>query len=76
MKVKTSITLSSDAVRAVDRIAGKTSNRSRVIEQAIRELAARRERDARDARDRAILDSSADALNAEMADVLLYQVDS
>lgn len=74
MRVKTSITLDEQVLRAVDRIAGKSS-RSRVIEQALRRFLLERSRAARDARDREILDRHADRLNAEMADVLSYQVE-
>jgi hypothetical protein len=46
-----------------------------VIEDAAREFLARRARAARDARDLAILNDSADALNREMEDVLAYQAE-
>lgn len=75
MKVKTSVTLSEDLVRALDKAAGKTANRSRLLEIAAREFLARRARAARDARDLEILNRSADDLNREVADVLAYQVD-
>jgi metal-responsive CopG/Arc/MetJ family transcriptional regulator len=75
MKVKTSVTLSAEVVRAIDRAAGKTSNRSRVLETAAREFLVRRARAERDALDLAILNRCADELNSEMADVLAYQAD-
>lgn len=75
MKVKTSVTLSSDTIRAVDRVAGKRSSRSRVIEQAILEYLSRRQRAARDRRDIDLINGSAQELNREMADVLRYQAD-
>ena len=75
MKVKTSVTLSPETLRTIDRLAGKRFSRSRIIEQAIVELAARRDRARRDARDLGILNDSADEMNREMADVLGYQVD-
>jgi predicted transcriptional regulator len=75
MKVKTSITLSAETLHAVDRLAGKTSNRSRIIEQAIVEFVERRARARRDARDRALIDAAADDLNREMAEVLEFQVE-
>jgi Arc/MetJ-type ribon-helix-helix transcriptional regulator len=75
MKVKTSITLSREALRVVDRAAGKTASRSEVIEAAILEFGARRERDARDRKDREAIDRNADALNREAMDVLEYQSD-
>ncbi len=75
MRVKTSITLSEETLRALDRVAGKGANRSRIIEQAIAFFLAAGARAARDARDREILDREADALNAEVADALRFQVD-
>ncbi len=76
MKSKTSITLSQEALRAIDSIAGEGANRSRVIEQAVLELAERKERERREARDLEILNRSADELNREVEDVLSYQVET
>ena len=73
MKVKTSITLSKEALLAADRLAGRGGNRSQVIEAAILDFAARRERALRDVRDRAAIDRNADRLNREALDVLEYQ---
>jgi metal-responsive CopG/Arc/MetJ family transcriptional regulator len=73
MKVKTSVTLSKEALQAIDRLAGADANRSRVIERAVLELLHRQERIERDARDLAILNRAADRLNREMADVLRDQ---
>lgn len=75
MKQKTSITLSPATIRAVDEVAGKTSNRSRVIEQAVLEFLERRKRRLREARDLEILNSAADDLNREVEDVLDYQAE-
>ena len=75
MKQKTSITLSPETIRAVDEVAGETSNRSRVIEQAVLEFLERRKRQLREARDLEILDAAADELNREVADVLDYQAE-
>jgi len=75
MKQKTSITLSPETIRAVDEVAGETSNRSRVIEQAVLEFLERRKRRLRDARDLEILNSAADELNREVEDVLDYQAE-
>ena len=75
MKIKTSVTLSKSALAAVDRLAGRGGNRSRVIEAAVLAFAAARERAARDARDRARIDRVADELNREALDVLEYQGD-
>jgi metal-responsive CopG/Arc/MetJ family transcriptional regulator len=75
MKVKTSITLSEEALAAIDRIAGGKGRRSQMIETAVVEFVARRDRLARDARERAIIEANADALNEEARDVLEYQAD-
>ena len=75
MKVKTSITLTEDTLRAVDEAAGREGNRSRLIELAVLEFLERRRRQDRDARDRRILDAQAEALNREVEDVLAYQAD-
>lgn len=75
MKTKTSVTLSPDILLAVDKIAEQGSNRSRIIEQAIREFLERRQRRRRDARDLEILNRRADDLNPEMEDILAYQVE-
>jgi len=74
MRLKTSVTLEEETVAALDREAGKATNRSRLIEQAILEFLDRRKRAARDARDLDLLNRNADRLNAEMAEVLEYQV--
>lgn len=73
MKVKTSITLSPEALRLADELAGDHSSRSGVVEQAIFALAAQVRRHRRDARDLAIYEDAADELNAEIEDVLDYQ---
>ena len=75
MKVKTSVTLSPETLRAIDEIAGELLNRSRVIEQAVLEFIERRRRAERDARDLEILNRSADVLNEEVEDILAYQVE-
>jgi metal-responsive CopG/Arc/MetJ family transcriptional regulator len=75
MKVKTSITLTEDTLRAVDEAAGVEGNRSRLIETAVLEYLDRRRRQTREARDRRILDAKADVLNREVEDVLAYQAD-
>ena len=75
MKQKTSITLSPDTIRAIDELAGETSNRSRIIEQAVLEFLERRKRQLREARDLEILNAAADELNREVEDVLDYQAE-
>jgi metal-responsive CopG/Arc/MetJ family transcriptional regulator len=75
MRVKTSVTIDEAVLRAIDKVTTRTRSRSRVIEDAAREFLARRARASREARDLAILNESADALNREMEDVLTYQAD-
>jgi metal-responsive CopG/Arc/MetJ family transcriptional regulator len=75
MKVKTSVTLSQDVVKAVDASAGKDENRSQAIERLLRVSLAAEARRLSDAHDRAAIDQSAAELNAEVADVLNYQGD-
>jgi metal-responsive CopG/Arc/MetJ family transcriptional regulator len=75
MRVKTSVTIDEEVLRAIDRAALQGRSRSRIIEDAARDYLARQARVARDRRDREILDQKADALNAEMEDVLSYQAE-
>jgi len=75
MKQKTSITLSPETLRAIDELVDESSNRSRIIEQALVEFLERRRRAQREARDLAILDAAADELNREVEDVLDYQAE-
>ena len=74
MKVKTSIALEEETLRAVDAMSGGVS-RSRIIETAVREYLERRRREDRESRDRRILDAHSEALNREVEDVLSFQVD-
>jgi len=75
MRVKTSVTLSEETLRALDKVAVTGANRSRLIEEAVREYLGRRARAARDARDLEILNRSATGLNREVQDVLECQAD-
>ena len=75
MKVKTSVTLSEDIVKAIDRLAGRSSNRSAVIERAVREMVAKAARAARDLKELEVLNRHADHLNREADDALTYQAD-
>lgn len=75
MKTKTSITLSEDVLKTVDRAARKGESRSAAIERLLRDGLAARARHALEQQDRALLDRHADALNAEVDDVLGYQAD-
>jgi len=75
MRVKTSVTIDERVLRAIDRVATPGRSRSRIMEDAAREYLTRQARVARDTRDRELIDQVADALNAEMEDVLSYQAD-
>ncbi len=75
MKVKTSITLSEDLVKAIDEYAGKYNNRSEFIEEAVRAFIRQLIRKQQDAKDLEIINRRADYLNQEATDVLTYQVD-
>lgn len=75
MKVKTSVTLSEDLLRAIDRAVGKDESRSEVIERLLAACLAARDRQAAERRDLQIINERADQLNAEAEDVLGYQVD-
>ena len=75
MRVKTSVTIDEDVLRAIDKVASRHRSRSRVLEEAAREFLARRARSAREARDLELLNANAESLNREMQDVLAYQVD-
>ena len=74
MKVKTSITLSSEILDAVDARTGRGRSRSQFIESALRTFLDQTVRAERNARDIEILNRRADRLNREAADVLTYQV--
>lgn len=73
MKAKTSITLSSDILAALDRLGGSKQSRSGVIESILREYFRQLERRELQARDLERLNKSAERLNTEAADVLEYQ---
>ncbi|EFI33402.1 putative transcriptional regulator, CopG family [Desulfonatronospira thiodismutans ASO3-1] len=75
MKVKTSITLSKDIVEKIDSLSESYGNRSTLIEKAVRDLIAAREKLDRDQSDLEIINKQADTLNSEAIDVLSYQVD-
>ena len=75
MKIKTSITLSKDLLRDIDaRVEAQQRSRSALIEEAVRAVLAGADRAAVQAREAALLRKHAATLNAEMADVLEYQV--
>jgi metal-responsive CopG/Arc/MetJ family transcriptional regulator len=74
MKVKTSITLSEDLLKAIDKYTGQYKNRSEFIEDAVRAFITQLIQRQQDARDLEIINKHADYLNREAADVLTYQV--
>jgi metal-responsive CopG/Arc/MetJ family transcriptional regulator len=73
MKEKTSVTLSKDVLRDVDRLAGSKYSRSAFIERVLRRYLRGRAKAALEARDLERLNSSADRLNREAAEILEYQ---
>jgi len=74
MKVKTSITLSKDLLKAIDQQSGQSQNRSEFIETVLRAWITKEVREEQNARDLEIINRRADYLNQEAADVLTYQV--
>jgi len=75
VRVKTSITLSEDLVREMDKLSDLYGNRSALVEQAVRRFLAAESRRARDAQDLEILNRRAEKLNKEAREVLSYQVE-
>ena len=75
MKIKTSITLSEELISEIDELSSQYGNRSRLIEQALRDFLAAEAKRRRDLQDSEILNQRADALNKEAEDVLSYQVE-
>ncbi len=73
MKEKTSITLSSDVLAGIDRLAGSKHSRSAVIERVLRRYLREQARAASQARDLELINNAADQLNLEASDVLEYQ---
>ncbi len=74
MKIKTSITLSDELIKDIDKIFGMTQNRSKFIEDVLRDFIRKQAQKKRDLKDLDILNNKADALNKEAEDVLSYQV--
>ena len=75
MKVKTSITLSQDILNAINEMIDETGNRSSFIEYVLRKYFEEKAREIQNKKDGEILDKSADRLNKEASEVLLYQVE-
>lgn len=73
MKIKTSITLSEDLIKAIDqRLEHK--NRSEFIEKVLWAFIAQSIRNEQDKKDLEIINNQAEQLNEEALDVLDYQV--
>jgi hypothetical protein len=76
LKQRTSVSLSPDVQRDVDRHVGTAESRSAYIERVLRRHFRRRARSQLNARDRKLIDAAADRLNAEAAQVLEDQASS
>lgn len=74
MKVKTSITLSAEVLKAIDLYIGEYKSRSAFLETAARQFIIQLEGKETEQRDLEIINRHADSLNAEAEDVLTYQV--
>jgi metal-responsive CopG/Arc/MetJ family transcriptional regulator len=74
MKEKTSVTLSTDVLAGIDRLAGSRYSRSAFIERVLRRFLRERARAEIQAHDLERINQAAARLNAEAADVLEYQV--
>jgi metal-responsive CopG/Arc/MetJ family transcriptional regulator len=75
MKVKASISLSEDLIKAIDKLAGPHNNRSEFVERALWTYISQMARKEQNAKDLAIINRHAHRLNQEASDVLAYQVD-
>lgn len=73
MKEKTSIALSADLLKQVDRVAGSKVSRSAFIERVLRLYFQERARRQIHARDLERINACAEALNSEAEDALTYQ---
>jgi metal-responsive CopG/Arc/MetJ family transcriptional regulator len=74
MKAKISVTLSEALLVEVDKLAIAPCTRSAIIEEAVQAYLAHKAQRERDERELHILNAHADEFNAEMADILSYQV--
>jgi metal-responsive CopG/Arc/MetJ family transcriptional regulator len=73
MKEKTSITLSREVLKDIDRIAGSKQSRSAFIEAVLAQYLRKRARAQVEARDLELINRAADELSTEVEDVLRYQ---
>jgi hypothetical protein len=72
-KEKTSVTLSKEVLKSIDRVAGQKLSRSAYIDSVMLEHFRARARAERDARDAEIINRNAERLNREALDALEYQ---
>ena len=73
MKEKTSVTLSPEVLKGIDRLAGSKQSRSAFIETVLQQYLRQRARAQRDARDMEIINRNAEQLNRDALDALEYQ---
>jgi metal-responsive CopG/Arc/MetJ family transcriptional regulator len=73
MKEKTSITLSKEVLRAIDRMAGSKQSRSAFIEAVLAQYLRKQARAQIEARDLELINKATDEMSAEVEDVLRYQ---
>lgn len=73
MKEKTSVTLSSEVLQAIDRLAGNNRSRSSFIEDLVRQHLQAQVKAERRARDLAILNKYADEMNKDADESLADQ---
>lgn len=74
MKIKTSITISENLLKAIDELVNESQNRSQFLETAAWEYIAKLRRAQQNQRDLEIINQRADFLNTETLDALSYQV--
>ena len=75
MKTKISITLSEAVLLEVDKLAVAPHTRSAIIEEAVQQYLVHKAQRERDERELHVLNAHADEFNAEIADILSYQVE-
>ncbi len=75
MKVKTSVTLSTELISSIDDLIGQGQNRSVFLEAAAWEHITRLRRKQRNLNDLQIINQHADELNEEAVDALSFQIE-
>jgi metal-responsive CopG/Arc/MetJ family transcriptional regulator len=73
MKAKTSLTISEDLIKSIDKLAGSKVSRSAFVENILRDFIEGHAQARRDAREIAAINRHAAELNAEMVDALSFQ---